>query len=302
MRWFQAWLVIFILLIGGECTNGQQAFPDSSAINRNPWNLSADVNVAQSQSAYSRNWDGEEEGTVAWTVSFNGSAEKQVQPKVNSRTTLKLEFGQTQTQDRQEETWSGPAKSVDNIDLESVLRYSAGIRIDPFVAARFQSQFTDIRGGREYSINPVIFTESVGLARSFWKRKDRHLIVRFGGAVRQRYDRNFLLDDSTGTRGAKTIHDAGIETVSELTTPMLKERVRANARLTVYQALYNSYAGELTGNAWKSADIDIEAIFTTRVTRLIAVNLNVRWLYDQEIDKAGRFKEFLTLGVAYSLL
>ncbi len=298
----QILLAFSIFLFSGECASGQSDHPDSTEAKRNPWNLAADISVAQSQSSYSRNWDGEEEGTMAWASTFNGSAEKQLQPKVNSRSTLKLEFGQTQTQDRQEESWSGPVKSLDNIDLESVLRYSMGIRIDPFVAFRFQSQFTDVRGGAEYSINPMLFTESAGLARSFWKKQDRYLIVRFGGALRQKRDRNFSFDDSTGVRGTKNINDAGLEVVGELTTPLLNNRVRANARVSAYQALYNSYTENDPEGDWKSTDLDLEAIFTTRVTRLIAVNVNLRWLYDREIDKAGRFKELLTLGISYSLL
>lgn len=296
------WISILITLCLISSSSAQNTTADSIKTKSNRWNLSADVSVAQSQSAYSRNWQGEEEGTISWTSTFNGSAEKQIQPKVNSRTTLKLEYGQSQTQDRQQSTWSNPAKSVDNIDLESVLRYSAGIRVDPYVSFRFQSQFTDLRGNNEYNFNPMIYTESMGLARSVWKKEDRSLIVRLGATIHQRYDRNFLFSDSTEIRGEKTIYDAGLGSVGELTTPLFRERVRVNAKLTVFQALYNSYASETDGDAWKSPDLEFEAIFTTLVTRLIAVNLNVQWLYDQQIDKAGRFKEYVTLGLTYSLL
>jgi len=269
------------------------------------WDISVDIGFAQSQSTYSPNWDGEEEGTFQWTSGLNASAQKRISPRYSTRTTLKLEYGQSQTQDRDFSTWSAPAKTTDNIELESIFRFRSGGTLDPFAAGKIQSQFTDERIEETYYGNPVVFTESAGLAWAFWENiQNKHLIVRFGGALHQRYDINYIVDstDSTEVRGKKIISDAGLEMVSEMVTPLIQDRVRLNAKITLFQSLHNSLSDELRNNDWRMVDADFEAIFTTRVTKNIAVKLNFRWMYDKEISPAGRFKELITLNLVYSLL
>jgi hypothetical protein len=53
---------------------------------------------------------------------------------------------------------------------------------------------------------------------------------------------------------------------------------------------------------WPSVDINWENIFSASVTKYVVVNLYTQWLYDKQIDKRGRFKETLSLGLTYKLL
>ena len=53
---------------------------------------------------------------------------------------------------------------------------------------------------------------------------------------------------------------------------------------------------------WKSPDIEWENIFSASIIEYVMVNLYTQFLYDKEIDRAGRFKQILSLGVMYDLL
>jgi hypothetical protein len=295
-------VVLFALLLLPSFAMSSETPGDSAGIDAAGWDLAADLGLQQSQSAYSNNWEGDEAGTMTWRAIINASALRTFSPRLSNRSTLKLEYGQTQTQDREQQTWTGPTKSADLIDFESVFTLNFNRGLGPFIAGRYLSQFTDYRNERELYFNPMQFNESAGLSRTFIKEKNRYLASRLGAAIRQRWDRNYSLSDTTNEWSEEKVHDAGIEFVSEISTPMLAERVRLDARLSLFQALYNSDAIEDGDDSWKMVDVDLQADFATRITKLIMVNLRVRFLYDEELSKAGRFKETLSLGMTYSIL
>ncbi|MDP8205203.1 MAG: DUF3078 domain-containing protein [Candidatus Electryonea clarkiae] len=283
-------------------------FVSFSQENKNPegWQVSADANLSNTQSVYSDSWDGNESGSIAWTSALNGVAEKQLSKVMNSRNTLKLEYGQIQTQDRTENIWSGPQKSSDNIDFESLFRLTFDSWADPYISGRFQSLFTDERNDPLEFVNPMTLTESAGISRTILKNEKQELISRIGLGIRQRMDRFHLSDPATGATESKTISDAGVEWISELKTPILSDRIHVITKLLVFQALHNSETKDLEGlpneNYWQTTDFDLETIFTANITQLIMVNLNMRWLYDKEIDLRGRFKEVLSLGLTFKIL
>lgn len=265
------------------------------------WDLSADLSLFQTQSTYSENWDGEEQGTMAWHATANSTASRKLTTRMSNRTVLKLEYGQTQTQDRVKANWTVPTKSFDLIECESVFTFDFNRGLGPFLSGRFESQFTDLRNSREIALNPMQFTESGGFSKTFLQNDVQHIGARLGAAVRQKSDRNNPVSDTTGVWEESYVIDAGLQFVSEISTPLLGDRVKLDARLSLFQALSNSEAARL-GNEWKSVDVDLLADFNTRVTEWIQVYMRIRFKYDQEISKAGRLKELLELGLTYSLL
>lgn len=84
------------------------------------WQLASDINLTLTQNAYSDNWEGGETGALSWALNSNSLAERQMTNVVNSKSTLKLAFGQTHSQDRSSKRWLKPSKTTDLIDLESV--------------------------------------------------------------------------------------------------------------------------------------------------------------------------------------
>jgi hypothetical protein len=278
----------------------------SGILHADPWNKSVDANVTMAQNAYSDNWTGGEVGSIAWVFNSNSMFERQLTPKLHTHNTLKLFFGQTHSQNEETKHWAKPFKSTDRIDLESVLRVTLGLVVDPFASLRIESQFLDqrVRANERY-VNPVLFTESFGIAKVLSKSGKREWTVRLGGALRENLDRN-VLDAATGKRWTDTTTDGGLLFVSEFLSPLADTTMMVSSRLSIYQAFYYSESKKLQGqynmDYWKSPDINWETTFTANITTYLMVNLYIQFLYDKEVDLAGRFKESLALGVTYKLM
>jgi len=271
-----------------------------------PWTVSVDANITLTQNAYSDNWEGGESGMMSWTFFSNSLAEKQLTPKLHNRNTLKLQFGQNHFQDEDTKDWGKPEKSNDLIDLESVFRFSLGSFVDPYAAGRLETLFVDKSDGlKDRYLNPLKFTESAGVAKVLIKEEKRDLTMRFGFGLREYINRD-RLDPSTGNRKTKTTNDGGIELVSDFKTPLSQERIMLTSKLTVFKALYFSESDKIKGEVyedyWKAPDVNWEAIFTAGITKYLMVNLYFQLLYDKEIDRAGRLKQVLSLGLTYKLL
>lgn len=269
------------------------------------WDFSLDASLMASENAYSDNWAGSETGSLIWTFGANALAQKALSPLVHSKNTLKLSYGQTHNQDAETNKWQEPSKSTDLIDLESVLKFTLGAWVDPFMAARLESQFVDEGVGIEESavFNPMKFTETAGVIKVLLTENSRDWSVRLGAGFRQFTDRN---DYSTGTKKSETSVDGGLEFVSDFRSPLFDNAITLSSKLTAFQAFYYSKADDFKGlpneDYWKSIDINWENIFTANVTKYLMVNLYLQWLYDKEVNLGGRLKETISLGLTYNFI
>jgi hypothetical protein len=269
--------------------------------------VSVDANLTMTQNAYSDNWVGGEAGAISWTFNSNSLVEKQLADWVHMKNTLKLFFGQTHNQDIETKDWDKPVKSTDLIDFESVYRFTIGAFVDPFAAGRIETQFLDASDPeKDRYINPVKITESFGVAKVLIKEEKREWSVRFGGGFRQYIDRDVLVDPVAMKRDTETSNDFGMTFDSDFKTPLAGEAIIYTSKLTVFNAFFYSKEDELEGQPdadyWKSPDVNWENIFTASITKYLMVNLYIQLLYDKEIDKAGRFKQTLSLGFTYKLI
>jgi hypothetical protein len=271
------------------------------------WSVSSDVDLTLTQNSYSDNWDGGETGSLSWALNSNSLAENQLSESMHSKNTLKLAFGQTHSQDKESKRWLTPSTTTDLVDFESVLRFTYGWPVDPFVSARVESRFLDTRDAEKTrNFNPTTFTEGAGIARVLIKNEEenREWVMRLGGAVRQHLDRDVLTEDAV-TRETVSTSDAGLEFVSEFRSPLLEGAVTFTSDLKVFQALYYSESDALTvdgADDWKAPDVNWENQFSASITELIKVNLYVQTLYDKEVDSSIRVKETLSLGFTLKLL
>jgi hypothetical protein len=234
------------------------------------------------------------------------AAEKQVLAKVFNQNTLKLSYGVTYNQDPQTDRWGSGDKSTDLIDVESTYRITLGTFVEPIIALRVITQFLDQSDlTKDRWINPLDLTESIGGAKVFIKDEKRQWQTRLGIAARQIIDRD-LLDPSSGTRSTETENSAGVELVNDLKTPMSEDRILLTSKLTVFQGFYSTARDDFKGTPqeddWKYPDINFENIFSASITRHIEVNLYLQLLFDRQIDRGARFKQTLSLGLAYKLL
>ncbi len=270
------------------------------------WSFASDVNLTLTQNAYSDNWEGGETGALSWALNSNSLGERQLTDVINSRSTLKLAFGQTHSQDRSSKRWLKPSKTTDLIDFESVLRFSYGWVVDPFASARLESRFLDTRDpSKSRMFNPMTLTESAGVARILIKEENREWSTRLGAAIRQHIDRDALVDGEAGRETVST-NDGGLEFVSELRTPLADGAISLTSDLTIFQALYYSESDALRGlpeaDDWKAPDVNWENTFSASITDYIVVNLYLQLLYDRQIDDGMRLKETLSLGFTFKLL
>jgi hypothetical protein len=278
------------------------------------WIKTLDLTLSVTQSSYSDNWTGGDQGNATWIAQTNGIFERQFSPRFNSKTTIKLAFGQTHTQYEDENTetgavtykWDKPVKSTDDIDIESVGRFTLGKFVDPYAALRFESKFFDasVEHHKRY-LNPILVTLSSGIVKNLWQRPEKDaLISRFGLAIRETISKDIPDPDIYETE-TNTAIDAGLESVTDFSI-VFNESVGLLSELSLFRALFNSEKDDLKGlpeeDYWKAIDVSFENSLTVSVAKHLQVSLHAQLLYDKEIDLGGRFKETLSLGLTYKLL
>jgi hypothetical protein len=283
--------------------NIQTLRADTTAVQANPWKLQFETSLGLTQASYSDNWSGGEAGSIVWASNFLGKAERQLTPSWFSGNQLKLEFGQTHSQDEATKNWQKPQKSADKIRFDGIIRLTKGWVVDPYAAGTFESQFLDASSllNKRY-VNPIDLTEAAGVARDIFKVENvRQLQTRLGLGLRQHLVKMDDPADSSLTI-SETTNDGGLEWVTDLQFGSATTKTSFISKLTVFQALYNSKADELEGsnkNYWKTADINWDNMLRANLTSVLQMNLAWQLLYDKEVAQGGRFKETLTLGVAY---
>ncbi|MCF7811595.1 DUF3078 domain-containing protein [bacterium] len=269
------------------------------------WERSIDTNLMFTQNSYSDNWSGGESGSVTWTFNANLKAQKPLSEKVHNKNTLKLSFGQTHSQDGATKDWQTPVKSTDLIDFESLFRFTLGLIVDPYAAARLETQFLDVSDPSKHrSFNPLKFTESVGIAKVLIKDVEQELSTRVGFGFRQVLNRDQL--NEWGVREDKNIHDGGIEFVADYASTLFEKKLGLASKLGLFKAVYYSEANTLKGKPneddWQAVDINWENRISAGITQYIAVELYLQLLYDKEVNLAGRLKQTLGMGLTYKFL
>ncbi|MCD6249819.1 MAG: DUF3078 domain-containing protein [candidate division Zixibacteria bacterium] len=278
------------------------------------WNNSLVTDLTVTQASYSDSWVGGEAGSINWVWNLDGTAERQLSSKIDFKTTLRLKFGQTHTQNivenpitgEIEKNWQKPKKSTDLIDWENVARFTLNGLVDPYAAFRLETQFFDGQvEAKKLYFSPLKLTESGGIARQFHKTETESIVSRLGLAVRQTIARS-VIDTDLNTEST-TVTDGGIESVSDATL-MLSKRIQYVTKLTLYKAMFSSQsddvalAGTEAEDFWKAVDVNFENTFSAAVSKVISVSLYTQILYDKETEKKARFKETLALGFVFRML
>ena len=287
-----------LLAVGAVSTSGAE----ERVLEIGRWYPSLESGLTLTQSVYSDNWSGGDKGSIVWTFITNAGLESQLRENVNWNNTLKLAFGQTHQQTANaagERSWERPEKSTDLVDLETVLRLTLGRAIDPVVSARLETQFQDASDvqGRTLSFNPLKIKGSAGIARQIFNEDNRNLLTRLGFAYRWASRRLFTGDAPDWATDAKSTNDGGIEWVTDTRMKLLNNRVSWTSKLTVFQPVFysekdsfdNLTAADLAANDLDAdladytmaPDIDWENIFTSQITKILSVNLYLRWVYDK---------------------
>lgn len=284
-------ILIFILMI-------------CSVLNADPWQKNMAFNFQLAQTTYSDSWTGGDAGNVTYVSTLNGIFERQFSPHYNNRTNLKLAFGQTLTQNPDTKKWSKPQKSTDQIDIDNLSRLTGIGYVDPYFSVRLESQFLDasVDSIKRY-FNPLVFTEAIGVSRTFYKKEKDQFMSRVGLALKERVMKQ-IVDTATEQTDWNTEIDGGFESVTDLVYT-ISDNLNYVGKLTLFKAVYNSDKDEFKDTPaedyWKAIDVNWENAVTATVAKYVSVSLYVQLLYDKQVSKKGRIKETLGLGLTYQL-
>ncbi len=264
------------------------------------WKFIGNSNVTATGNTYSDNWTGGENSFISWSAKADVTAKKQLSSIINNENVLKLEFGQTVTQTADssgEKMWNTPEKSTDLVDFESVCRFTLEKNIDPIIGVRLTSQFLDVSDiNNKLYINPMEITESFGAIADITKNEQTLWNLRFGGAVRQLYNRR--------NNNSELNNDGGLEFISSYKQTGKNGVLSISSLLKIYEALFSSVADKTKGlsneNDWKFPDINWENAVVVNVYKYLMLNLSLQLLYDKEINKNMRIKETASVGLTYS--
>ena len=306
MKPFSICAVLVPLALAAAVPAAAQPAADTAAA-ANPWKFGTALALNLSQSSFSTNWAGGDRGSIVWVFSSNSSAEKQFGTRVNLANLLQLAYGQTSRQQQRPNStdrfWESPAKTTDQIAFESTARLTLGGWVDPYASFRLDSQFRD----ESYAplavlgFNPVKLKESAGIAKVLEKTETRETKTRLGFGLRQTLARS--VDIVTLAESRFSTNDGGIEWQTQMTRPMLDQKVLYKGELLVFQPLFYSLSDELeafdarvlAGDAtrpatpgaeavadfWKATDVSFQNTFTAQITRHLSVSLFAQWIYDK---------------------
>ncbi|ERP39258.1 DUF3078 domain-containing protein [Chitinivibrio alkaliphilus] len=269
------------------------------------WKLSATANLTVSQSYYSDNWDGSQRGTVAWMADFLGRAKKQISPVLRTRNTLRIDYGQTKSQD-EDGNWDDFTKTTDRIEYETLLLFSLNEWIEPFISAKVNSQFTHeakrvdhdsslVNPKYDLRFNPITITESFGVSRDFIAEENSSLSARLGGAFKQTIRRWELQED--GTYDDEFINDAGLELVGEYETNLHDDFLEYRSTLSLFTALASSE--EYDHDDWKVPQVEWDNSATIHLTDYIIFRAGLELLYNKLIDTDVRLRQNMSLGIQF---
>jgi hypothetical protein len=282
-----------------------------------PWKYGTTVGLNLSQSSFSSNWSGGDQGSIVWVLNSDLSAQRQISRAFNLSNLLQLAYGQTAQQvpdpaDPSRRVWDTPDKTTDLIVFESIGRFPLQTFVDPYLAFRLDSQFEDQSSPIGIiRFNPIKLKESAGISRVLVKTANREAVTRLGFGFRQTLAQSFV-DPVTAEKQRFTSNDGGIEWQTTATQPVLDGRVLYKGSLLVFQPVFYSrsdaledfdalaIAGqpgrEAVADFWKASDINFLNTFTAQITTHLSVNLFVQWVYDK-FDSAANVDTSLPLAV-----
>jgi len=292
--------ILGALMLGASPAGAQDAPPAAAGAETAPpavgeWVTRAKLGLSLTQSSFTKNWDGDEVGTVSWLAVGDFAADNQIRPKLKLTNTLVLAFGQTHQQDLARSAWQVPTKSADKIKYDGVARVTLGRWVDPFFALNVDTEFFQKVGDTSRPLNPFRVGESAGFARAFYDTESRSLVSRFGFALRQGIDRFAVAPVS------ETSNDGGLEWRTTGRFASKGDKTVFKSQLTVFQAVFFSASDQDPQDHWKTLDVRWENGLSNKINKWMSVDVYLEYLFDEQLNKAGQLKETLGIGVTAQL-
>lgn len=267
-----------------------------------PWKYESLVSLNLTQSAFSGNWSGGDRGSIAWVLRSTLGASRQFTPGFRWENSLLLAYGEKADQiedpdDPARNKWAKGEKNEDQIQLDSVGRFTLQRALDPYLALRGESQFInddDFRGS--FNLDPIKISESGGVARAFVQEEDREVLARLGFALRQTFAQRWT--DLAGTDKERfSTNDGGIEFRTTAKVPLLGDKVVYTGEVYALWSLFFSESDALkqfderaqqfdpgresVQDFWKTVDVNWQNQLTATLTSWLNVNFYFQLVYDK---------------------
>ena len=276
------WPAVFILLTVPRIRASENTDPLPPG-----WHTTLVGNLNFTQNRFD-NWSQGGEDSWAWQLDLNGKFIHEA-AKTRWDNAIKFSFGKTRVGDAESR------KAADELKLESVLTFKAGLYVNPYLSLTALTQvaqgFEHLDGEKRSVSNfldPAYFTQGTGFGYAY-----REVFrFRLGVALKETITRNHPVPftDNPATPEVETTRtEVGAESNSDLSL-----KLHQNLLWTSKFHLFSNFAGI------DEIDVNWDNLFTARVTQLIAVNFNFNLFYDRDVSPKRQIKQTLSVGLTYS--
>lgn len=254
------------------------------------WKNSASGSLNLSQ-AYFDNWSKGGTDALNWELRLEGVALDKRQD-YDWESKGKAVYGQSRLQGL------GTRKAVDELMLETIYTYKWTNWLNPFAAARFQSQFA---AGYEYNdslgtrdrisgpFDPSYLTQTVGLGRS-WRDAYK---VRVGGTLKETFSATaYGYADDEATAAVETFK---VEPGASFTAEVRQEVMENILFTSTFDVFANFKGAEETDVRWENA-------LTAKVNRFVSANAALDLLYDHDVSTRRQIRQSLAIGISFLTL
>ena len=235
-----------------------------------------------------KDWSQGGDDSFSWGYSLNGTSER-VAGTRSWVTGYKFAFGQNKLGDQ------AIRKVVDKLEIETVLSWSSGRLLDPYVKATMKTQafrgyqYTeDVRTAVASFFDPAYLTQSAGVGY----QPIEQATTRFGLAVREIVTRDFnsYADDDGTAKIEKVRTDGGLESVTDAQWQMA-DNIQLTSKLAIFVPL--TEAGDTS--------IGNDATLTVSLSEYITLNVNLEIVKDPTASDDVQMKQTTALGLRYNL-
>jgi hypothetical protein len=246
------------------------------------WNHKMIAGLTATQVSYT-DWAQGGENALAWTVTFEGgsSLEAEASSWANS---YKFAYGNTKLGAQ------GVRKTDDQISLESAYTLKLGTYVNPYVAATLKTQFTT---GYTYApdgsrtaisdfFDPAFLTQSAGVAY----QPVPEVKTRLGAALREILTSNF----TNYSNGKKTETDGGVESVTEIDTPIW-DNVVLKAKLEMFAPF----------RRFSEVVVRSDNTLAAKINKYLSAGFNVQLIQERRISARTQVKQSIALSLSYVL-
>jgi hypothetical protein len=238
------------------------------------------------------NWAAGGENSWSWIFNLTGNFLRN-QEKSQWNNIYKFEFGRSKTGD------SEAKKSADEIFIESEYSYLFKPIWSGYIAVNGRSQFAE---GFDFTkdpktltskfLNPAYFRQSAGLKFE----PSKIFNSRAGVGLKQTVvtDEMFAplyTDDLETTELEKLRNEIGLESVTNITY-QLKENLVLVSSVDLFSNL----------KAFNEIDVRWDNLISAEVVKYIKVSFNFQLYYDRDISFKRQLKQYLAVGLSYTIL